>query len=143
MNQAQLKRFIKINFTCDNCRREFERDIVYSPAPNLDELKNYSHYCVNCVEEKSTENDSTKTNTNDWNKIKKKSLGEVPQEASQNLQAPESAPSDKRISGRTKQLNLKVKEQTYWKLKEFALKEKCLMTEILEKSLECYGKHKK
>jgi len=80
---------------------------------------------------------------NDWNKIKKKSLGEIPQEASENIQAPELAPSDGRITGRTKQLNLKVKEKTYWLLKEMALKEKKLMTEILEKSLENYSKHRK
>ena len=79
---------------------------------------------------------------NDWNKIKKKSLGEIPQEASENIQAPELAPSDGRITGRTKQLNLKVKEKTYWLLKEMALKEKKLMTEILEKSLENYSKKK-
>lgn len=80
---------------------------------------------------------------NDWNKIKKKSLGEIPQEASENIQAPELAPRDSRITGRTKQLNLKVKEETYWLLKEMALKEKKLMTEILEKSLENYSKHRK
>ena len=80
---------------------------------------------------------------NDWNKIKKKSLGEIPQEASENIQAPELAPSDGRITGRTKQLNLKVKEKTYWLLKEMALKEKKLMTEILEKSLENYSKNRK
>jgi len=79
---------------------------------------------------------------NDWNKIKKKSLGEIPQEASENIQAPELAPSDGRITGRTKQLNLKVKEETYWLLKQMALKEKKLMTEILEKSLENYSKKK-
>ena len=80
---------------------------------------------------------------NDWNKIKKKSLGEIPQEASENIQAPELAPSDGRTTGRTKQLNLKVKEKTYWLLKEMALKEKKLMTEILEKSLENYSKNRK
>ena len=92
--------------------------------------------------EKTTKKNSTKINQ-DWNKIKKKSLGEVPQEPSQNLQAPELAPSDKRISGRTKQLNLKVREETYWKLKEFALKEKRLMTEVLEKALAFYEKRNK
>lgn len=91
---------------------------------------------------KTAENKPSKANS-DWSKIKQKSLGEVPQQASQNLQAPELAPGDKRISGRTRQLNLKVKEQTYWQLKEFALKEKCLMTEVLEKALKCYDKHLK
>jgi hypothetical protein len=52
-------------------------------------------------------------------------------------------PKTKELQGRTRQLNLKVKAQTYQKLKEFSLKEKCLMTEILEKALECYEKHSK
>ena len=57
-----------------------------------------------------------------------------------NLQFPESTPKDKRITGRTKQLNLRVKEKTYWKLKELASKNKCLMTEMFEKVLEGYEK---
>lgn len=77
---------------------------------------------------------------NNWNKIKKKSLGEIPQEASENIQAPELAPSDKRITGRTRQLNLKVKEEIYWLLKEMSFKEKKLMTEILEEALMEYKK---
>jgi hypothetical protein len=44
---------------------------------------------------------------------KRKIFGEIPQEISQNIQAPELAPSDKRITGRTKQLNFKVKEEFY------------------------------
>jgi len=44
---------------------------------------------------------------------KRKSFGEIPQEVSQNIQAPETAPFDKRISGRTKQLNFKVREEFY------------------------------
>jgi hypothetical protein len=74
---------------------------------------------------------------------KRKAFGKIPQDASQNLQAPELAPFDKRITGRTRQLNLKVREEIYWRLKELALKEKCLMTEILEKALEKYEKWKK
>ena len=97
-------------------------------------------YFWNLLTNESQQAIPPKTNINDWSKIKKKSLGEVPQTASQNLQAPETAPGDQRVSGRTKQLNLKVKEQTYWHLKELALQEKCLMTEILERALEKYGK---
>ena len=82
-----------------------------------------------------------------WKKIKGwknlEVLGEAPQEASQNLQAPELTPFDKRITGRTKQLNLKVREEIYWRLKELALKEKCLMTEVVERALESYEKNKK
>ena len=44
---------------------------------------------------------------------KRRAFGEIPQEVSQNLQAPELAPSDKRITGRTKQLNFKVREDFY------------------------------
>ncbi|WNE40849.1 MAG: hypothetical protein mread185_000306 [Mycoplasmataceae bacterium] len=75
---------------------------------------------------------------NDWKKIKAKKLGEIPQVASNNLTAPELAPSDKRFTGRTKQLNLRVTEETYWRLKDLANKERCLMTELLEKLLESY-----
>ncbi|KLL04422.1 MAG: hypothetical protein MRERV_22c005 [Mycoplasmataceae bacterium RV_VA103A] len=80
---------------------------------------------------------------NEWSKIKKKSLGEVPQEASENIQAPELAPSDKRITGRTEQLNLKVSREFKKKLKIIAAEESCLTTEIMEKALECYDKQRK
>src|SRR5438874_1823965 len=45
-----LNRFIKVNFNCDKCYRKFERDIVYSPAPNLDQLNQYPTYCKDCGE---------------------------------------------------------------------------------------------
>ncbi|CAI2194118.1 11691_t:CDS:2, partial [Funneliformis geosporum] len=67
---------------------------------------------------------------------------EIPQEVSENIKAPETAPSDKRISGRTKQLNFKVREEFYWQLKNRAVEEKCLMVEILEKALESYEREK-
>lgn len=44
--------------------------------------------------------------------------------------------SDRRITGRVKQLNLKVREETYWRLKKLASKNRCLLTEMLEKLLE-------
>jgi hypothetical protein len=44
---------------------------------------------------------------------KRKAFGAIPQEISQNITAPELAPSDKRLTGRTKQLNFKVKEDFY------------------------------
>jgi hypothetical protein len=44
---------------------------------------------------------------------KRKRFGAIPQEISENIKAPENAPSDKRISGRTKQLNFKVREEFY------------------------------
>jgi len=48
--QKPLNRFIKVNFTCDKCYQKFERDTVYSPAPNLDQLKDYPTYCTDCGE---------------------------------------------------------------------------------------------
>ena len=74
---------------------------------------------------------------------KRKRFGEIPQEISENIKAPETAPSDKRISGRVKQLNFKVREEFYWKLKNRAVAEKCMMVEVLEKSLESYEREKK
>lgn len=102
-------------------------------------------YFWNLGEEKEQNDKKSlpETKNEDWGKIKKKSLGEIPHEASGNLNAPELAPRDGRISGRTRQLNLKVKEETYWLLKEMALQEKRLMTEILERALESYQKQQK
>ncbi|RHZ35718.1 hypothetical protein [endosymbiont GvMRE of Glomus versiforme] len=79
---------------------------------------------------------------NKWEKVKRlrslEVLGEAPQEASQNLQAPELAPSDKRITGRTKPLSLKAKPEFHRELKRMAMEENCLMIEILEKALAEY-----
>jgi len=69
---------------------------------------------------------------------KRKAFGAIPQEISQNIQAPETAPSDKRISGRTKQLNFKVREEFYWQLKNKATEERCMMVEVLEKAFAEY-----
>jgi hypothetical protein len=81
---------------------------------------------------------------NKWEKVKKlrslEILGEAPQEASQNLQAPETAPYDKRLTGRTKPLSLKAKPEFHRELKRMATDENCLMIEILEKALEVYKK---
>jgi hypothetical protein len=73
---------------------------------------------------------------------KRKRFGEIPQEISENIKAPETAPGDKRVSGRVRQLNFKVREEFYWKLKNMAVEEKCLMVEVLEKSLESYEREK-
>ena len=70
-------------------------------------------------------------------------LGEAPTEASENIRAPELAPSDGRITGRTKPLSLKAKPEFHKELKQLAVEESCLMIEILEKALECYIKHRK
>lgn len=78
----------------------------------------------------------------EWNKIKRKGLGEIPQTASENIKAPETAPSDKRISGRTEQMNLKVSKEFKKRLKILAAQEGSLMIEVLEKALEVYERQK-
>lgn len=50
---------------------------------------------------------------------------------------------DKRISGRTEQLNLKVSPNFRKKLKRLAAKQDCLLIEVLEQALECYQKNHK
>jgi hypothetical protein len=65
-------------------------------------------------------------------------LGEAPTEVSLNIKAPELAPSDQRITGRTKPLSLKAKPEFHHELKKLAAEENCLMIEILEKALENY-----
>jgi len=69
-------------------------------------------------------------------------LGEAPTEASQNLYASETAPSDKRITGRTKPLSLKAKPEFHRELKQLAIEENCLMIEVLEKALANYTRKK-
>ena len=69
-------------------------------------------------------------------------LGEAPTEASQNLRAPETAPNDQRITGRTKPLSLKAKPEFHHELKKLAAEENCLMIEVLEKALEEYQRNK-
>ena len=79
----------------------------------------------------------------EWNKIKRKGLGEIPQTASENIKAPEMAPSDKRISGRTEQMNLKVSKEFKKRLKILAAQEGRLMVEVLERALEIYERQSK
>ena len=74
---------------------------------------------------------------------KRKAFGEIPQEVSANLQAPELAPTDKRFTGRTKQLNFKVREDFYWQLKNRAVEEKCMLVEVLERAFAEYEEEKK
>ena len=48
-NQKQLNYCSQLNFACDSCGQEFEQEIAYSPASNLEELKHQPTYCVKCV----------------------------------------------------------------------------------------------
>ena len=70
-------------------------------------------------------------------------LGEASAEVSQNSRTLELAPSDQRITGRTKPLSLKAKPEFHQELKKLAVEENCLMIEVLEKALENYEKHRK
>ena len=81
---------------------------------------------------------------NHWNKVKKKkqNWGKAPTEASENLQAPELAPSDKRFTGRTKKLGLTTTPEFHHQLKKLALEENCLMIEIVEKAVKEYQQKK-
>ena len=49
----------------------------------------------------------------------------------------------KKITGRTKQLSLKSTPEFHQRLKELAVKEKCLMIEVLEQTMELYEKARK
>jgi len=65
MNQERLKSYPNTNFICDSCQGEFRGKTAYSPAPNLDEEKEYTTYCVNCVEptqKKPNKNNNFKKN---------------------------------------------------------------------------------
>ena len=83
---------------------------------------------------------------NKWDKIKKKdlkSLGEAPQEASRNIQAPELAPQDKRFTGRTKKIGFTCYPEFYQELRQLAFQENCKQIEILEKAIVEYKKRNK
>jgi hypothetical protein len=81
---------------------------------------------------------------NDWVKsIKRKGLGNATQEVSENLKSPELAPIDKRFTGRTQQLGLRVKPEFTKRLKMLAAEENVFLIEILERALDCYEKHRK
>lgn len=49
----------------------------------------------------------------------------------------------KKITGRTKQLSLKTTPEFHAKLKELAVKEKCLMIEILEQAVAFWEEQRK
>ena len=139
----QLKPYLCSNFTCDYCQRKFWKATTYAPDASLKET--YCTYCVETYGEVfcSFPNKGKKCLNpifikkkqlcrphyyQTWkrlNKLKKKTLRKLSQD-------------DKRFTGRTQQLNLKVREQTYLRLKELASKNKCLMTEVLERMLESY-----
>ena len=140
----QLYPHFNENFICNNCQMRLWNKTTYSPTKASRFLN--ETYCFECVEaevgfcsffSKGGRRKCLNPLFNKkrqlcqahyyqlWKKLntKKKLLQKQNQ-------------LDKRITGRTKQLNLKVREQTYWRLKDLALKNKCLLAEVLEKFLE-------
>ncbi|CAH1766146.1 701_t:CDS:2 [Entrophospora sp. SA101] len=115
--------------------KEYLKDTAYSFTNNyLSEKTSY----------KQTQNEGRSiTEVSYKNKIKRKGLGIAPQEASENIQASELAPRDKRFTGRTKQLGLSVKPEFSKRLKMIAAEEDCFVIEVLEKALEFYQEAKK
>ncbi|RHZ36006.1 hypothetical protein [endosymbiont GvMRE of Glomus versiforme] len=78
-----------------------------------------------------------------WDKIKKKdlkSLGEAPVEASENIQAPELAPRDKRFTGRNKRIAFTCRPEFAEELRRLAFEKNCYQIEILERAMEIYKK---
>jgi hypothetical protein len=49
MNQKQLNVYPNLDFGCDSCEEEYESKTAYSFAPSLNQLSQYSTYCINCV----------------------------------------------------------------------------------------------
>ncbi|CAG8627180.1 6834_t:CDS:2 [Ambispora gerdemannii] len=63
--------------------------------------------------------------------VNSKSLGEAPQEASQNIQAPELAPKDNRFTGRTKRIAFTCRPEFAEELRKMAFEGNCYQIEIL------------
>jgi len=83
---------------------------------------------------------------NKWNRIKKtdlKSLGEAPQEVSENIKAPELAPRDNRFTGRNKRIAFTCRPEFAEELRKLAFEENCYQIEVLERALAKYKQKKK
>ena len=91
--------------------------MVYSLAPSLDSLGDYSHYCVDCV-----------------GIVKKQSLPKKTKKTS--IQQ-----NHRKKTGRTHLLGIRGTKEWIKKLKSIARKKKLKYVEVLEKALECYEKH--
>jgi hypothetical protein len=46
----KLSPYFPLNFICDSCGDEYERDTAYSYASSLREINRYQTYCGGCVE---------------------------------------------------------------------------------------------
>lgn len=79
----------------------------------------------------------------DWNKIQRENLGIPPQEVSKNINSPEVAPSNKRITTRTKPLTTKLSPEVYDSLLKIAYQRKCKLVEIIEEGIKLVEKGNK
>lgn len=137
----ELKPCFSRHFKCDYCKREFYQTTTYSPDSN-----SKITYCIYCVETYgenfcSFPSQGKKCLNPLFNKKKQLCRPHYYQtwkrlDKARKKKLRKVSQHDKRFTGRTKQLNLKVKEETYLRLKDLASKNKCLMTEMLEKVLE-------
>ena len=144
-----LKPYYSNHFECDWCLRKFYQTTAYAPDSSLKET-----YCIYCLEaqEETCSFQSKYRRAKCLNPLfnKKRQLcrqhyyqiwKELNQAKKKTFRKVRRL--DKRVSGRTKQLNLKVSKKTYRQLKRLATKNGCLLTEMLERLLESYGKSKK
>jgi hypothetical protein len=132
MSQKQLNYCSRLNFVCDSCGREFEQEIAYSPASNLEELKYQPIYCIDCVNITKEEPEK---------RIKKK-WETPPVEASENLTSLNVDRRSLTKTGRTYQLGTRVRKEFLENLKKIAYEERLKLVEVLEKALECYNRHR-
>ncbi|KLL04175.1 MAG: hypothetical protein MRECE_2c052 [Mycoplasmataceae bacterium CE_OT135] len=116
MNQKPLNRFIKVDFICDKCQKEFQGDIVYSLAPNLDQLNHYHTYCVHCKE--IITNEETEEE-NDISPLIRKKKSDKPCSFFLNDQPNEIIACDKPVFDKKKQLCQSHNKQVWKKFHEF------------------------
>ena len=141
----QLYPHFNQNFDCDNCLAGFWNKTAYSPTKAsrfLDET-----YCVECVKvevgfcsfhNKGKQKKCSHPLFNKKRQLCRSHYFKVWKRLNKKKILHQANQFDKRITGRTKQLNLRVSEETYWRMKDLASKNKCLMTEVLEKVLGVY-----
>lgn len=144
----QLYPHFNQDFICNNCLIKFWNKTTYSPTKAPRFLA--ETYCAECVETEvgfcSFHNKGRqKKCLNPLFNKKKQLCSSHYYQLWKKLNQKKSLKKtvDKRITGRTKQLNLKVRKQTYWQLKDLALKNRCLLAEMLEKVLESYKAQEK
>ena len=54
--KKKLNPYAPVDFTCDNCQKEFKNAVAYSPALNSDQLT--ETYCNGCVDKRTLKNNT-------------------------------------------------------------------------------------